>query len=176
MSANYNDFGANSLRSCAPVPNEQSESEELVTEIRELAAHAEAMGADQQRILNILRDAISRAQAILERFRSGEGTKVNCRRCNAMMTEKECGQSLCALTLHARAQTGIAATQQQVEWAQSQLPLCAACVSDMIQEHLGIPHALSKWKKRRQVAARSVEAKRTRGRSGRNPDSAAQKS
>jgi hypothetical protein len=158
------------------MPNQQAEAEELVAELRELAARAVAMGADQQRILNILRDAISRAHAILERVRSGEHAKVNCRRCNAMMTETECGQSLCALTLHARAQTGIAATQQQVEWAQSQMPLCAECVSDMIQEHLGIPHALSKWKKQRQVAARSVEAKRTSGRSGRNPDSAAQKS
>ena len=64
---------------------------------------------------------------------------VNCRRCNAMMTEKECGQSLSALTLHARAQTGIAATAQQLEWARSQMPLCAGCVSDMIQEHLGLP-------------------------------------
>jgi hypothetical protein len=114
--------------------NQQTEAEKLVSELRELAARTETMGADQRRILDILHDAISRAAAILER------PMVKCRQCDATMTENECGQSLSTITLHARAQTGIAGTAQQFEWARSQMPLCAACVSDMIQENLGLPN------------------------------------
>jgi hypothetical protein len=83
--------------------------------------------------------AVSRTIANLEPLRWLRITMANCRRCNATMTEKECDQSVSALALHARAQTDTAETDLQLEWVQSQMPLCVECVNDMIQEHLRLP-------------------------------------
>jgi hypothetical protein len=113
------------------MPNQQTEAEKLVAQLRELVSRAESMEADQRRFLDMLRDATSRTQEILARS--------HCRRCDALMTEEEYNQSFGALTLHARTRTDNAGTQQRLEWVQAQMPLCLECVDDTIQEHLGLP-------------------------------------
>jgi hypothetical protein len=55
------------------VSNQLPDAEQIVAELSELAARAEAMGAEQRRILDVLFEVASRTTAILERFRSGEG-------------------------------------------------------------------------------------------------------